>query len=378
MKPRERVVAALNHEQPDRVPLDFGGGTSSIHVGVYTNLLAELGRHEDVLSMDSGVACPSEALLEKFHIDTRQVYPEIAKLDTNPPLEKTDAWGVRMRLMGNLYEDLPDAHPLAGIQTVDELREYPWPKSEDLISQATSERMAGTAEKLAGGDYAVVLPFGPLSGPFALSMRLRGYQKFLADLRLRPKIAEAIMDRMASVVVDIVKKYVKPIGEYLDVVNIADDLGTQQGPMISPQTYKTRVKPKHQRIVEALRNSTRASVILHTDGSIAPFIDDFAEVGITGINPVQVSARGMDSRELKEKFGSKMAFWGGIDGQQVLPFGTVEDVKLEVRRRIDDLADGGGYVLASVHHVQPPTPPRNVITMFNEALTYGSSSKDAR
>ncbi len=361
---------------------------------VYRDLLREMGISEEVMCVDQGVVCPSETVLKKFQIDTRYLYPSIKRVDPNPPQESVDAWGIRRKLLGYYYEITPDGHPLAKVQDAEELRDYPWPTAAQLIGSMpqTTRRSGVSAEQvvedmirrgkaLTEQDYAVVFPYGPIGGSFAFSMWLRGFQTFFGDLVLRPKIADAIMGKVTELLVKTIQEYLRPLREYIDIAVFGDDLGTQMGPMISPQTYRKRVKPLHKKIVEAFRNSTRAKVILHTDGAVSPFIDDIAEIGVAGLNPVQVSAKNMDTRELKARFGAKIAFWGAIDTQNVLPFGTEDDVRREVRRRIDDLGRGGGYVLTSVHNMIPPIPSRNVIVMFEEGMKYGSvfySRKSAR
>ena len=387
MTPRDRVLAALDHEEPDRIPLDLGGGESTFNIDVYRDVLRHLGLSEEIMCISQGVALPSEPVLKRFQIDTRYLYPSIKAINPNPPPEEVDAWGVRRKLLGYYYEIAPGGHPLAKVKGAEELRDYPWPKPAQLIGASFSasggnrsgtpaeqivEDMVRRGKALAERDYAVVFPYGPIGGSFAYSMWLRGFQAFFGDLVLRPKIADGIMQKVTELLVKTIQDYVRPLRDYVDIVFFGDDLGTQVGPMISPHMYRKHVKPHHRRIVEAFRNATRAKVILHTDGTVSPFIDDIAEIGVTGINPVQVSAKDMNTKDLKARFGDKIAFWGAIDTQSVLPFGTEQKVRAEVRRRIDDLGVRGGYVLTSVHNMIPPTPARNVVAMFDEGIRYGS------
>ncbi len=158
----------------------------------------------------------------------------------------------------------------------------------------------------------------------------------------------------------------------MDVVCFPDDMGFQDRPYVRPELYRKMIKPYHRRIVETIKRKTDAKVLMHTDGSVYPLIPDFIEIGVDILNPVQVSARDMDSRRLKAEFGADMSFWGGIDTHRVLPTGTPEDVRNEVKKRIADLAPGGGYVLGSVHHILAEVPPENVVVMFDAALEYGS------
>jgi len=156
----------------------------------------------------------------------------------------------------------------------------------------------------------------------------------------------------------------------VDIVCWGDDLGTQRGPQISPELYRRMIKPRQKRMVEAIKRHGKL-VLYHTCGSVADFLPDFIELGIDAVNPVQVSAAGMDTQRLKREFGRDITFWGAVDTQTVLPRGSPVDVRSEVRRRIDDLAPGGGYVLCAVHNIQPEVPPENIVAMYEAALEYG-------
>jgi uroporphyrinogen decarboxylase len=163
------------------------------------------------------------------------------------------------------------------------------------------------------------------------------------------------------------------VGDNVDVVVCADDLGMQNGPLISPDLYRRMIRPRQQRLYEVIKSHTKAALLLHSDGAIAQFIGDFIDVGVDVLNPVQVSAAGMgDTKWLKQEFGEHVSFWGGVDTHHILPFGTPDEVRDQVRRRIEDLAPGGGYVLASVHNIQAEVPPENVCAMFEAAIEYGA------
>jgi uroporphyrinogen decarboxylase len=157
----------------------------------------------------------------------------------------------------------------------------------------------------------------------------------------------------------------------VDVVSFPDDMGFQDRPYVRPELYREMIKPYHRRLVEAIKSNTEAKVVMHSDGSVYPIIPDFIEIGVDALNPVQVSAKDMDSQRLKSEFGKHMCFWGGIDTHRVLPTGTPEAVRGEVKTRIADLAPGGGYVLASVHNIQAEVPPENIVAMFDSAEEYG-------
>jgi len=364
--PRERVLAALSHEETDRVPIDFGGTITSIHFAAYKDLVNFLKFDEEffLINKVGGTVRPSEKVLKRFHVDTRYVYPNIEPLNEAFPAATVDAWGVKRRFTG-LYYDLEEGgSPLEKAESPYDVSSYSWPSPESLGFNLNF--MIEQAERLSREEYAIVFPY-VIVGSFAQALLLRGFRKFLSDLILRPKIAEAILDGIANVMIECIRKYVAPIGKHLDVIFFGDDLGTQVSPIISPQLYSRFVKPRHKRIIEAFKSVSKAKVVIHSDGSIFQLLDGLIEAGVDGINPVQVSARNMDSRTLKEAYGEKLVFWGGIDTQHVLPFGKPKDVMEEVRKRISDLAVNGGYVLASVHNIQPLTPPENIVAMFDYA-----------
>ncbi len=151
---------------------------------------------------------------------------------------------------------------------------------------------------------------------------------------------------------------------------MSDDLGSQEATLLNPEIYRELIKPRHKRMVDAVKTHSDAKVLLHSCGAVSALLDDFIEVGFDAINPVQVGAKGMEPERLKAEFGDRITFWGGIDTQRVLPFGTPDEVRAEVRRIIDILGPGGGFVLNSVHNIQAEVPPENVVAMFDEARSY--------
>jgi uroporphyrinogen decarboxylase len=164
--------------------------------------------------------------------------------------------------------------------------------------------------------------------------------------------------------------FLKAVGKYVDVVMIGDDMGVQKGPLIRPQLYRKMVKPFHARYVQLIRQHTDAKILNHACGSIADLIEEYIEIGMDALNPVQVSAAGMSPQSLKQRFGDRIAFWGGIDTQSVLPKGRPEDVRQAVRETIQVMAKGGGYVLSAVHNVQDDVPPENIWAMLDEAASF--------
>lgn len=192
------------------------------------------------------------------------------------------------------------------------------------------------------------------------------------DFLLNVDFLEDLLDRALDYALRLARKALAAVGTWVDVIRVADDLGTESGLMISPELYRKFIKPRQKTFYAFLREHSRARILIHSCGAISDIIPDLAEIGIDAINPVQVSARGMDSRDLKARFGERITFWGGgCDTQHVLPFGTVEDVEQEVRRRTRDFAPGGGFVFTPVHNIQFDISAEKITALYDAALRYG-------
>jgi uroporphyrinogen decarboxylase len=203
-------------------------------------------------------------------------------------------------------------------------------------------------------------------------MQLRGMENFLADLILNREFAAALMDRVLSFHIRLYERYLEAVGEFIDVVQTADDLGTQEGPFISPKMYREMIKPREKQFMQSIKNKTEAKIWYHCDGAMSVFIDDLIDVGVDLLNPIQASAKGMDPLAIKKAYGSRLSFHGAIDQQRVLSKGTVDDVVAEVKLRISQLGPGGGYILAACHSIPPEVSGENVIAMFRAARAYGN------
>ena len=196
---------------------------------------------------------------------------------------------------------------------------------------------------------------------------LRGFEQFMIDLVQNKKLARRILQNQVEAYLPRIDEYINLAGEYLDIIQVNDDLGTQNGPQISRDLYREMLKPYHKKIWSYIKEKSKKPVLLHSCGSIYELIPDLIEAGIDALNPVQVSARDMDTRKLKREFGRYITFWGGgCDTQKILPRGTPEDVRREVRRRVDDLGKDGGFVFCQVHNIQPDVPVENILAMYDE------------
>jgi uroporphyrinogen decarboxylase len=370
---RERVVRALNHQETDRVPIDFGGGPATqIHPDAYVALLRHIGfPSEELVEGERGegqVVRPSEAVLRHFDIDVRGVGlgdPERTPrrvLDNNSYI---DEWGVTWSKAHFTAPWINVKGPLQHLSdpTAADVEAIPWPDPGD--PGRVRGLRAHVAKLRRDTDYAIVLNL-PNSN-FALAQRVRGFTELFEDLLLYPSFAMAVQERITDVICGIAEAALREVGDLIDGVSFGDDMGIQTQSFMSRELYRRGVKPHHARFVATLHRRTKAKVIMHSDGAIYELLPDIIDCGVDVINPVQVNAEGMDPERLKREFGADLSFWGGVDTQKVLPYGTPEEVSTEVRARIGDLGRGGGYVLASVHCIQAEVPPENVVAMYETA-----------
>ena len=213
--------------------------------------------------------------------------------------------------------------------------------------------------------------FTCLAGVFEQATYLRGMEEFYTDVFTDPAVFETILDHVLEVEMEMYEPFFRVVGEHLDVVQLWGDLGSQRGPLISPEHYRRYIKPREAALVAFTKERTRARVCLHTCGSTYAFLPDLIDAGYDLLNPVQTTALDMDPARLKREFGGDLVFWGSIDTQRILPFGTEGEVRSEVREKIDTLGEGGGFIMAPCHNIQANTPPGNVVAMYDEALSYG-------
>jgi uroporphyrinogen decarboxylase len=202
---------------------------------------------------------------------------------------------------------------------------------------------------------------------------MMGMENFLMSLAADEKFADAVMSKIMDIYVESCNRYLDLLGQYIQVFIYWNDIAGQNGPLISPDTYRRMIKPKDKKLVDAVRRKTEAKIFYHCCGACHDFIPDLIEIGVDILNPVQVAARDMDTWQLKKEFGKDISFWGGgVDTQRILPYGTPQQVRDEVKRRIDDLAPGGGFVFATVHNIQNDVSPENIMTMVETLREYGA------
>ena len=375
---RERVMLALNHKEPDRVPLDFGSTyMTSITLPAYLALEKALDLPPESPRLQtplSKIVLPREEILRRFRIDTRGIPRPDAPYSGRNQLQADgtvlDEFGIHWKQpSGHAHYEFFRG-PLEGHPTLSDLQALPWPNDP-----AGPERFAGRRERARAlyeeTDYAVI---AALPGGFITwSQFLRGFEGWFLDLAADPRFAEALMDRVLDFILALADGFLDEVGPYIQIIALGDDLALQNGLMMSMATFRKLIKPRLGRVFDFLRSRCNAKLWFHTDGAITPLIPDLIDLGIDILNPIQVTAKGMgNTQHLKEEFGDNLVFWGGIDTQQLLPFGTPDEVRSDVSRRILDMARGGGYVLSAVHNIQSDTNPENIIAAFDEAYTFGT------
>ena len=379
MNSRQRVLQALNHQEPDRVPFDLGGtGLSTIHITAYRNLRRYLG----LPPVEAQVAFLAEQLVlvdgdlgERLQTDVRPVLPgtasgfEYALRDEGDYETYHDEWdiGWRRPQEGGFYYDMYD-HPLAEADSWAELEGYALP---DPLDEGRFAPLRAQAERAAAQGKAVALA-GPCAGISEVYSWLRGYERYYVDLALHQDWVGRFLDRLVEFKSAFWRRALAEVGDLVDLVVEADDLGGQNAPLMSPRTYRELIKPCHQRLFSAIKAQAPVKIFYHTCGAVRPLIPDLIEVGVDILNPVQISAADMDLVELKGEFGQDLVFWGGgVDTQRVLGTASPKEIRDHVRANIEALAPGGGFVFAAVHDIQANVPPENIMAMWEAWQEYG-------
>jgi uroporphyrinogen decarboxylase len=383
---RERVLTALAHEEPDRVPIVIGvSNATGIKMAPYRELKRIIGVDAPETYMydwpELGTAAVDEATMRRLHVDVRGVLDlePAAVLERNrtrePHSDYINSWG------SGAVEIAPDdwfpmVEPLADATTLDAIERYPWPDMDDPTRVA---HMGAEAARLADdGEYAIMAtPW--LLFPLERAFAMQGMSRFLMNAALEPEFAEALLRKIASLCERLMGHVLDVLGDDVDIIKIGDDLGTQQRLLMSPTMYRSMLKPVHAEFIASIRRRTKARIFFHTDGDVFQLIDDLVEIGVDILNPIQTSAGKMaDLAALKRRYGDALTVCGAIDTQRILPHGTPDEVRAEVRRVIGELAPGGGYLLSSVHTIMNDVPAANILAMVDAVEAYGTYPLAAR
>ncbi len=379
MTPKERVLTAIGHEEPDRVPIVLGvSNATGIKMGPYRDLKALLGvdAPDEYLYdwPELGTAAVDEQTMQRLHSDVRGVL-DLEPLEIRernraraPGTDYIDSWGSGQTRLAS-GEWYPGVHPLARATTIEEIDAHPWPDMDDPTRVA---HVAEQAKALADENHYAIMATPWLLFPLERAFAMQGMDTFLVNMAIHPDFAEALLWRIQGLCKQLMGHFLEALGPNVDIIKIGDDLGTQESLLMSPAMYRRMLAPVHADWIEFIEARTDAKVFFHTDGDVFPLVEDFIEMGVDILNPIQTSAGKMaDLQGLRDRYGSRIAFCGAIDTQHVLPHGTPDEVRAEVRRVIDILGPGGGYLVSSVHTVMTDVPAENILAMVDAVEEYG-------
>jgi uroporphyrinogen decarboxylase len=380
MTPRERVLAAINHEEPDRVPIVLGvSNATGIKMKTYQgikNIIGIEAPNENIYDWpELGSAKIDEATMQRLHSDVRGVrdLEPAAVLKRNrerqPHTDCIDSWGSGQSEVEPGYW-YPGVHPIPDANSFEDIENYPgWP---DMSDPTRIAHVKEQARKMAEQNQYAIMATPWLLFPFERAHAMQGMDVFMLNMGMNPDFAKALLTKITEVCKELMGPFLAELGDNVDIIKIGDDLGTQESLLISPKMYREIIKPLHADFIQFIKERTKAKVFFHTDGDVVPLIDDFVEIGVDILNPIQTSAGKMaDLPMLKERFGKKIVLCGGIDTHNVLPHGTPEEVRQEVRRVMGILGPGGGYMVASVHTIMTDVPPENVLAMVDAVEEFG-------
>ena len=411
MNSRERVLAAMRHEQADRVPIDLGSTcVTGINLRAYGNLKRYLGLGGMARVFHTWVQTPEleQAIADRLRVDTvtlprykmslgipnAEFKPWIGVDDTeylvpvdfNPtinadgdfewwehgvkiaeaPKEGTQGFAVKHNPLQHVttpaeideWFDTYDGNFMGRIKVTDE--ELVWARD-------FAKHLRETTDKAIVSDYVFGIIF--------VTEGILGFQSTYMHLLSRPNLIHHFFDRLVHEQITNLKRYLGAVGEYIDVIIGADDVGAQRGPMIKVNTFREFLLPGHKLFCETVHANSNAKVLFHTDGSVMPFLQDLIDMGVDCFNTVQTDAANMDAMELKKRFGRNLTLWGGgVDTHRILPMGTPEQVREDVRRRLKIFGPDGGYVFAPIHNILGDVPPENVLAAYDAAYDFGSYS----
>lgn len=380
MNSRERLLTTLDHREPDRIPFDLGSTqVTGIHAVAYRRLRAYLNLPPVEPAMCDAVqqlALPDDDVIEYLGVDVRGLFPlnshnwNVVDAEAGEYWAYRDEWGVthhRPRRDGLYYSIVKSPLDRPRLTCADVLA-HPWPDT------AAPQRIAGLRERATAyrAQGKAVMIKGVLAGIFEMAQRVRGMQNLLMDMASDEALSGVLLDKMVELKLAFWEMALPQLADVVDVVSEADDYGTQTSQLISPRMFRRLIKPRLQVLFARIKQlAPGARLFFHSCGNVRPLVPDFIELGVDILNPIHVTAAGMEPAALKRDFGRDVAFWGGgVETQRVLPFGTPQDVKDNVRRNLDALAAGGGYVFNTVHNIQADVPPENVVAMWEALREY--------
>lgn len=377
MSRRDNFKAILNHRQPDDIIMDLGGCPLSTMMGKsYENLLKYLNISEE--NTDSGeilkwgqVHRLDDRLVEALDIDTRGVgnvvIPANSTFKVLSDKEYIDEWSIK-RVFTGLYWDIIES-PLDG-KEVEDLASFPWP-DPDSIDMDRIRREAARAKYLyENTDYIVVADL-PTYGVFELGCWMCGFEDYLCKMAADPDFIHEYSRRVCDYQNRVLELYLRELGPYIHVIVSGDDFATQHTQFVSPKMFQEMIKPYFKERLDTTRQYTDAAILHHSCGSVAKMIPELIDCGVQILNPIQPGAADMSPSNIKPKYGDSIVFHGGFDTQEVLPFGTKEEINAAVKDMMDVMNKDGGYIFAAAHNIQEDVPAENIVEMFRAARKYG-------
>ena len=379
MNRRECFAATVNHQEPERILVDFGKHFGSFHRLAYEALKeylqAELQVEAETRILDRMAqnVILDEEICQRLGIDFRWLIPNwvgVRDIEIDGQSGYIDMWQTPHKWtdIGHYYAIA--AQPLGQENlTVADIEAFAWP---DPDTPAMFEGLAEQARRWHETSDYVIGADGIKVGILQTSSQLRGYDKLFMDFALDPDLAHALLSKISGLINQMYRRYMAAVGQFVQVVCLTDDQGTQNSLMISPDMFREFIKPYLKSQIEAIKESVEVKVLMHCDGAIMPILDDLIDIGVDIINPIQTVVKGFeDSAALKAKYGDRLTFHAAIDVQQVMPNVTPAELRREVARRVHDLGPNGGYILAPCHNINVDIPPANVVAMFDAAREFG-------
>jgi len=370
LTPRERVSLTLSLKEPDRVPIDIGSTAANFTNPVYFKLKKyfRITGNIQPFRPTETAGFYDDRILKCLGTDFRHLFllpPSNFKIKYDAEGCFYDEWGIKKKKVGDRIEIIDS--PLARA-SVSDLDNYPWPNPYDPARvKNLEERAQFLWEKT---NYAIAAR-AVSHGFFELAWELRGMENFLIDMILNKRFANALLDKTLQIQIGLYDVLLTKVGKYIQIVETADDYGSQNGPLISPELFREMIKPRRKKLNDFIRSrAPQVKILHHTCGSVYELIEDLIETGIDILNPVQPLAKNMDSFKLKHEFGNRLCFHGGIDEQQAIP-GPLDKLEEEIIKRINSFAPGGGYILAPTSNFQVDTPIENILFLVEKAKKYG-------
>jgi uroporphyrinogen decarboxylase len=372
MTSRERFKLALNHKEADRVPIDVGGDLhNGIHDVAYRNLLKYLNEKDEIVLYDQmqHLAKVKDSVLERLNSDTRYLYAnpsESYKFEIDEQQGWYDEWGVK-RANAGLYDEVVES-PLSDC-TMEDIIKYKAPDGKD---KSRFVGLRDTAKDLhENTDYALV--GANAASLFFLSSEIIGYQEFMEKILLETKVIEALIDKVLEYQFDFFDGYLNEIGDYVEMVWMGDDWGTQLAPLMSPTMFRDIFLKRYKEFVKFVKSKADVKVAIHSCGAVQWALGDFVDAGIDVVHPLQGDAQGLlDPYLLKKEFGDSLVFYSNLKNQTIIPYGSSKDVEEDVKRKIEALAPNGGFIMSGGHNFQADVPPENILALVDATLKYGN------